>query len=50
MFDYDPDRADDDESGFRFGSHAFRQGEYVSIRDEDGEMHTYQVISVQNAV
>jgi hypothetical protein len=50
MFDYDPDRADDDESGFRFGAHAFRQGEYVSIRNEDGEMHTYQVISVQNAV
>ena len=50
MFDYNPDRADDDESGFRFGSHAFHQGEYVSIRNEDGEMHTYQVALVQNAV
>jgi hypothetical protein len=50
MFDYNPERADDDESGYRFGAHAFRQGEYVSISDEDGEMHTYQVASVQNAV
>ena len=48
-FDYDPARADDDEAGFRFGSHAFRPGEYVSIRDEDGEMHTFQVVTVQQA-
>jgi hypothetical protein len=48
-FDYNPERADDDESGYRFGSHAFRQGEYVSISDEDGEMHTYQVATVQPA-
>ena len=49
VFDYDPARADDDESGYRFGAHAFRPGEYVSIRDEDGETHTYQVISVETA-
>ena len=49
MFDYNPKRADDDESGYRFGAHAFRQGEYVSIRDEDGEMHTFQVASVEPA-
>jgi len=49
MFDYNPKRADDDESGYRFGAHAFRPGEYVSIRDEDGEMHTYQVASVEPA-
>jgi hypothetical protein len=49
VFDYDPKRADDDESGYRFASHAFRPGEYVSIRDEDGDMHTYLVISVEPA-
>jgi hypothetical protein len=49
MFDYNPKRADDDESGYRFGAHAFRLGEYVSIRDEDGEMHTFQVASVEPA-
>jgi hypothetical protein len=49
MFDYNPRRADDDESGYRFGAHVFRTGEYVSIRDEDGEMHTFQVASVEAA-
>ena len=44
--DADPD---DDESGYRFGEHAFVPGEYVSIRDEDGEMHTFQVVSVEPA-
>ena len=49
MFDYDPDRADDDESGFRFGSHAFRQGEYVSIRDHDDDtMRTFRVVAVED--
>jgi hypothetical protein len=50
IFDYNPARADDDESGYRFGTHAFRPGEYVSIRDDDGEMHTYAVASVEPAV
>jgi len=49
VFDYDPDDDDDDEAGYRFGAHAFVPGEYVSIRDEDGEMHTFQVVSVQPA-
>jgi len=50
IFDYNPDRADDDESGFRFGAHAFRPGEYVSICDEDGEMHTYKVAAVEPVI
>ena len=49
VFDYDADRDDDDEAGYRFGSHAFMPGEYVSIRDEDGETHTFQVTSMQPA-
>jgi hypothetical protein len=49
IFDYNPSRADDDESGYRFGAHAFRPGEYVSIRNEDDETHTFQVISVEPA-
>jgi len=49
VFDYDPASSDDDESGYRFGAHAFMPGEYVSIRDEDGELHTFQVASVQTA-
>jgi len=49
VFDYDPAAEADDESGYRFGAHAFRPGEYVSIRDEDGEMHTFQVAAVEPA-
>lgn len=49
IFDYNPSRADDDESGYRFGAHAFRPGEYVSVRNEDDETHTYVVASVEPA-
>jgi len=51
VFDYSGATEDelpiDEETGYRFGSHAFRPGEYVSIRDEHGEMHTFQVVSVE---
>ena len=46
VFDYDKTRVDDDESGYRFGAHAFAPGEYVTIRDQD-QTHTFQVISVE---
>jgi hypothetical protein len=49
VFDYDPKRADDDESGYRFGAHAFSPGEYVSISDDEGQLHTFKVISVEPA-
>src|SRR6266851_3643127 len=40
---------EDEEAGYRFGSHAFRPGEYVTIRDEDGAMHTCLVVAVEPA-
>lgn len=46
IFDYDGAAEDDDEAGYRFGDHAFQIGEYVSIRDEDGAMHTFVVTSL----
>jgi hypothetical protein len=47
VFDYDGGSAEhSDETGYRFGAHAFRPGEYVSIRDPDSGMHTFRVISV----
>jgi hypothetical protein len=49
IFDYDETAEDDDESGYRFGSHRFRPGEYVSIRNADGETHTFVVASVEAA-
>jgi hypothetical protein len=48
VFDYnEATEEEEDEAGYRFGDHVFRCGEYVSIRDEDGEMHTFRVVSVE---
>lgn len=47
VFDYDNTAEDDDEAGYRFGVHKFASGEYVSIKDEDGDMHTFVVVSVE---
>jgi hypothetical protein len=32
--------------GFRFNEEQFVNGEYVSIREDDGELHTFQVTFV----
>ncbi|MCW2308084.1 hypothetical protein [Rhodobium gokarnense] len=45
-FHYDIDGDEDDEAGYKFGEHPFRPGEYVSIRDEDGDLYTFQVVTV----
>lgn len=45
-FRYDIDGDEDDEAGYKFGAHPFVPGEYVSIRDEDGELITFQVVTV----
>jgi hypothetical protein len=47
IFDYDVKRRDDDELGYRLGAHAFMPGEYVSISDAGGEVHTFRVVSVE---
>ncbi len=39
---------EDDETGYRFGDHAFKPGEYVSIR-EDEHLRTFKVMRVQDA-
>jgi hypothetical protein len=38
--------AEDDESGYRFADHAFRTGDYVSIREDDA-LRTFRVVRVQ---
>ena len=38
---------DEDETGFRLGEHCFKPGEYVSIKEHDGEMRTFRVVSVR---
>ncbi len=37
----------EEEDGFRFGDHAFQPGEYVSVRDDEGELVTFKVVSVK---
>lgn len=49
VFDYDESRADDDEAGYRFGGHTFTPGEYVSIIEDDGDVRTFRVVSVESA-
>lgn len=44
--DYDPDRSFDDEAGYRLNKHRFVHGEYISIKDEDEKLHTFQVVTV----
>lgn len=46
-FRYDIRGDEDDEVGFRFQDERFEIGEYVSIREDDGELHTFKVVSVQ---
>jgi hypothetical protein len=46
-FRYDiPGDEEDDDTGYRFGEHAFRIGDYVSIKEHDDEMRTFRVVSV----
>jgi len=47
MFDYGTGDDDDEEAGYRFGAHKFATGEYVSIRDHDGQLHTFRLTSVE---
>jgi hypothetical protein len=47
-FTYDIDGDEGDESGFKLSSHQFVPGEYLSIRDDDGELHTFTVVTVED--
>ena len=47
-FDYNPKGSADDEPGFKFDSHHFVPGEYVSIKEHDGVMRTFRVIFVRD--
>ena len=45
-FHYDINGEEGDESGFKLATHRFVPGEYVSISDEDGELHTFRVVTI----
>jgi hypothetical protein len=38
----------DDETGYRFDGHAFRRGDYVSIREDGEQMRTFRVVQVSD--
>jgi len=38
---------DDDETGYRFNSHSFKPGEYISILEHDDVMRTFKVVAVK---
>lgn len=45
--DYDDARSEDDEFGYRLDNHRFIVGNYVSIRDSDGEMLPFRIAAVK---
>lgn len=45
-FDYNPAETVDDEPGFKLDKHRFAPGEYVSIKEHDGKLRTFRVMSV----
>jgi hypothetical protein len=48
-FHYDLGGDEGDEAGFRLSSHRFVVGEYVSIRDDEGELRPFRVVSIDSA-
>lgn len=47
-FHYDVKGEEDDEAGYRFASHAFIEREYVSLKDQDGELQPFVVAYVED--
>lgn len=47
LFSYSDTDAEGAEIGVRLGQERFVPGEYISIREDDGRTHTFQVISVR---
>ena len=45
-FTYDIGGDEGEEGGFKLSSRRFVPGEYVSIRDDDGEVNTFRVVTV----
>ncbi|MDH3196381.1 MAG: hypothetical protein OEL78_08725 [Hyphomicrobiales bacterium] len=40
--------ADDDETGYRFGDHTFRIGDYVTIKEHDDTLRTFRVVAAED--
>ena len=47
IFDYDPEGEEDDEPLFKLDRHLFKEGEYISVTEHDGNQRTYHIVSVR---
>jgi hypothetical protein len=47
IIDYDPSSTDDNEPFFKLDKHLLSVGEYLSVKEPDGEMRTFHIVSVQ---
>nr|PZN70696.1 MAG: hypothetical protein DIU57_21755 [Pseudomonadota bacterium] len=47
IFDFDPNRSDDDVPGFKLDKRKIVPGEYISFRENDGELRAYFVVTVE---
>lgn len=47
-FDYDAASSDDDEPIFKAQAHRFEEGNYVTVREQDGAQLPFRIVSVEN--
>jgi len=47
VFDYDEEETDDNEPFFKLDRHEIRQGEYLSVTEQDGETRTFLIVHVK---
>ncbi|MGB3809295.1 MAG: hypothetical protein WA943_04305 [Parvibaculum sp.] len=45
--DYDAKTIEADEPFFKLDRHEFQNGEYISVTEQDGEMQTFRIVSVE---
>ena len=47
VIDYDVTTPEGDEPFFKLDRHEFKAGEYLSVREQDGEMQTFRIVTVE---
>ncbi len=47
VIDYDPSTTDDNEPFFKLDKHKLEVGEYLYVKEADGDLVTFQIVSVQ---
>lgn len=45
--DYDAKTREADEPFFKLDRHEFQNGEYISVTEQDGEMQTFRIVSIE---